>query len=95
MADKTTLVLPGKKMSVPKLFKRIFQVALAVALTAVVAFAVIAGNAMLTDKKGRMWQGVDQWMSFIERPDILGTMVLTAIVTVLMVYWQRDQEKRS
>ena len=40
MADKTTLVLPGNRFSVPKLFKRIVQVTLAVALTSLVALAV-------------------------------------------------------
>lgn len=93
MADKTTLVLPGRKLSVPKFFKRFVQVVLAVTLTSVVALAVIAGNTLLTDKKGRVFHGFDQWMSFIQRPDIQATMVLTALVTVLLVYWQRDQEK--
>lgn len=93
MADKTTLVLPGKRLSVPKVLKRLLQVTLAVALTALVALAVIAGNTMLTDKKAKMFKGVDQWLSFINRPDILATMVLTAFVTVMLVYWQRDQER--
>ncbi len=93
MAEKTTLVLPGNRFSVPKFFKRIVQVTLAVALTSLVALAVIGGNAMLTDKKGRMFKGVDQWLAFINRPDIIATMVLTAFVTVMLVYWQRDQER--
>lgn len=93
MADKTTLVLPGKKFSVPRFLKRIVQVTFAVALTALVSFAVIAGNTLLTDKKAQMLKGVDQWLSFIYRPDILATMVLTAFVTVMLVYWQRDMER--
>ncbi|MBU2583215.1 MAG: hypothetical protein KJ622_16015 [Alphaproteobacteria bacterium] len=93
MADKTTLVLPGRKFSVPKFFKRILQVTFAVALTAMVSLAVIAGNTMLTDKKAQMFKGIDQWLSFIYRPDILATMVLTAFVTVMLVYWQRDMER--
>ena len=48
---------------------------------------------MLTDKKGRLFRGVDQWLAFINRPDIMATMVLTALVTVMLVYWQRDQER--
>jgi len=90
MADKTTLVLPGNRFSVPKVFKRVVQVALAVGLTSLVALGVIA---MLTDKKGRLFKGVDQWLAFINRPDIMATMVLTALVTVMLVYWQRDQER--
>ena len=93
MADKTTLVLPGNRFSVPKFFKRIVQVTLAVALTSLVALAVIGGNAMLPDKQGRLFRGVDPWLAFINRPDIIATMVLTAFVTVMLVYWQRDQER--
>lgn len=93
MTEKTTLVLPGKRLSVPKVFKRLVQITLAVSLTSLVALAVIAGNTMLTDKKAQMLKGFDQWMSFINRPDILATMVLTAFVTVMLVYWQRDQER--
>lgn len=93
MADKTTLVLPGKRFSVPKFLKRVVQITFAVTLTSLVALAVIAGNTMLTDKKAKLLKGVDQWLSFINRPDILATMVLTAFVTVMVVYWQRDQER--
>ena len=93
MAEKTTLVMPGKRLSVPKPLKRLVQVVLAVSFTSLVALIVIAGNTMLTDKKAKMFKGFDQWLSFINRPDILATMVLTAIVTVLTVYWQRDHER--
>ena len=93
MADKTTLLLPGKRLSVPKVLKRVVQITLAVGLTSLVALAVIAGNTMLTDKKAKMVKGFDQWLSFINRPDIMATMVLTAFVTVMLVYWQRDQER--
>jgi len=34
------------------------------------------------------------WLAFIKRPDIQATIVLTAIVTVLFVYWQRDRERK-
>ncbi|MCH9807409.1 MAG: hypothetical protein K0U74_06740 [Alphaproteobacteria bacterium] len=93
MADKTTLVLPGKRLSVPKVLKRLLQITLAVGLTSLVALAVIAGNMMLTDKKAKIFKGIDQWLAFINRPDIMATMVLTAFVTVMLVYWQRDQER--
>ena len=93
MVDKTTLVLPGRRFSVPKLLKRLLQVTVAVALTAGVALVLIAGNLLLIGKKGKSFQGVDIWLSFINRTDILATMILTALVTVLFVYWQRDQER--
>jgi hypothetical protein len=33
-------------------------------------------------------------MAFIQRPDILGTMVLTALVTVGYVMWQQGHRPR-
>ena len=93
MADKTTLIVPGRRLTVPKLFKRLLQVTIAVALTAGVALILIAGNLLLIGKKGKSLQGVEIWLSFINRTDILATMILTALVTVLFVYWQRDQER--
>jgi hypothetical protein len=93
MADKTILVLPGKRLSVPRLLKRTLQVAVAVGLTALVALAIVVGNGFLLarSKPLQVW---DVWLAFINRTDILATMVLTAIVTVLFVYWQRDQERK-
>lgn len=94
MSDKTTLVMPGvKKMSVPKLLKRTLQVAAAVALTCGVVLALVVGNGMLVGR-GNSMQAWSTWLAFINRPDILTTMILTALVTVLFVYWQRDQERR-
>jgi branched-subunit amino acid transport protein len=93
MVDKTILVLPGKKMSVPRVFKRTLQVAVAVALTALVALAIVVGNGFLM-ARGRALEGWDVWVAFIHRTDILATMVLTAIVTVLFVYWQREKERK-
>jgi hypothetical protein len=39
-------------------------------------------------------QGWDLWLTFINRTDILATMVLTALVTVAFVYWQRGHERK-
>jgi hypothetical protein len=94
MSETTQLVMAGKKMSVPRLLKRLVQVALAVALTAGVFFVVIAGNGFLTGRT-TFQAGYQAWLAFVRRPDILTTMVLTAVVTVLMVYWQRDRERKT
>jgi hypothetical protein len=94
MVETTQLVVAGKKLSVPRLFKRLLQVALAVALTAAVFFVVIAGNGFLVGRS-TFQAGFNAWRAFIQRPDILTTMVLTAFVTVLLVYWQRDQERKA
>lgn len=95
MVETTTLVVAGRKMSVPRLFKRLLQVALAVALTAAVLFVVIVGNGFLVGRATSFQAAVNTWLAFVRRPDILTTMVLTAFVTVLFVYWQRDRERRA
>jgi len=94
VADKTTLVLPGRKLSVPILLKRTLQIAVAVALTALVALAVVLANGMLIGRNATLQAGIATWLTFIKRPEIQTTMLLTAAVSVLFVYWQRDHEKR-
>ena len=93
MIEKTILVMPGKKVSVPRVFKRTLQVFVAIGLTAMVALAIVLGNGFLMAKGGAL-TGWDVWLSFIRRTDILATMALTAFVTVMFVYWQRDQERK-
>lgn len=91
---KTILAIPGsKKISVPRIFKRAIQVVASVALTCAVALAFVVGNGLLIGR-GSSIQAIDAWLAFVKRSDILSTMVLTALVTVLFVYWQRDQERR-
>jgi hypothetical protein len=29
------------------------------------------------------------WLSFIQRPEVIGTMLLTALVTVLYLHWDK------
>jgi hypothetical protein len=94
MVEKTLLALPGKKVSVPRVFKRVVQVALAAGLTAAVMLIVMLGNGLLTGRGASLQGGVAAWLAFIKRPDIYTTIVLTALVTVLFVYWQRDHERR-
>lgn len=93
MSDKTMLVMPGKNLSVPRLFKRTIQVAMSVALTAAVALVLMMGSGLL-QARGSLGQAFNSWLGFINRPDIQATMVLTALVSVLFVYWQRDKEGR-
>ena len=95
MAETTVLVVAGKKMSVPRLLKRTLQVAMAVAVTATVFLVIIVGNGAVVGRGTSFQAGINTWLAFIIRSDILSTMVLTAFVTVLLVYWQRNQERRS
>ena len=92
MSDKTVLAVPGRKLSVPRLFKRTLQVSIASLLTAVVALTFILANNMLPGGGGPA-RALTTWLAFIKRPDIQATIVLTAIVTMLFVYWQRDRER--
>jgi len=94
MVETTMVVVAGKKMSVPRLLKRTLQVAIAVALTASVFFVMIVGNGFV-GRGASLQAGINAWLAFIKRPEIYSTMVLTALVTVVFVYWQRNQERRT
>jgi membrane protease YdiL (CAAX protease family) len=95
MADTTQLVMAGRKLAMPRFLKRLVQVTLAVALTAGVFFVVIVGNGFLVGRGATLHAGFNAWLAFVRRPDILTTMVLTALVSVLLVYWQRDRERKA
>jgi hypothetical protein len=77
----------------PKVAKRSLQVVIAAALTAVVVLAVVVVNASLMGRGGSIG-GIDIWLAFIKRGDILATIILTALVTTSFIYWQRDLERR-
>lgn len=93
MTDRTMIAVGRSSFSVPRLLKRALEVAIATALTALMSLMVLLTNAMLTAKGGYA-QGFDMWLQFIRRSDILGTIVLTGIVTVSYLIWQRRQDKR-
>lgn len=93
MTDRTMLAIGRSSFSVSRLTKRAVQALAATVLTALTSLLILMLNNVLTAKSG--WQqGFDIWLAFIRRSDILGTIVLTAIVTVAFVYWQRAHERR-
>lgn len=93
MADpKTMLVMPGKKFSVSRLVKRVVQALAGAAISALVIAAVMVVNGLLSGR-GTTMQWITVWLGFIRRPEIVVTMLLTAMSTVLFVYWQRDKER--
>ena len=94
MLETTVLVVSGRKLTVPRLLKRSLQMAIAVGLTCAVFLVVIVGNGLLVGRQTSIQAGINLWLAFIKRPDILATMILTAFVTVLFVYWQRNQERK-
>ncbi|MBI1384088.1 MAG: hypothetical protein GC150_04175 [Rhizobiales bacterium] len=93
MSDRTQFAVGQTSFSVPKLFKRTVQVLSAVIMTALASLAVIVLNHGLTAQGGWM-KGIAAWTAFIQRSDILGTIVLTAIVTVATIYWQRGPNRK-
>lgn len=93
MSDRTQLAIGRNSISVPRLTKRALEVIIATAITGLVSLAVLLLNNVLTGRGGWL-NGFDIWLTFIRRPDILGTIVLTAICTVAFLQWQRDNGKR-
>ncbi len=92
MSDRTQFALGQRKFSMPRHLKRTLQVAIATVLTAAAALLIVMSNSLLVARGG--FRGIDIWLAFINRADIIGTIVLTALVTVYFVYWQRDRERR-
>jgi hypothetical protein len=70
------------------LMQRALDVAIATALTAAVVFVVMSVNGFLMPRGG-LSAGFRIWYAFISRPDILGTMILTAFVTIAYVVWHQ------
>jgi ABC-type sulfate transport system permease subunit len=95
MIERTGFVVAGKRTMVPRVLKRLVQIAATVTLTASVLLVVIVGNGFLVGKAPSFRTGWNLWLTFIQRPDILSTMTLTAIVGVLFLYWQRNQERKA
>jgi ABC-type sulfate transport system permease subunit len=95
MIERTGFVVAGKKTMIPRVLKRLVQIAATVTLTASVLLVVIVGNGFLVGKAPSFRSGWNLWLTFIQRPDILSTMTLTAIVAVLFLYWQRNQERKA
>ena len=93
MSDRTMIALGRKSFSVPRIAKRTLQVLTAVGITAIVFLLVILVNSLLMAHGGFM-PGFDVWYGFIRRPDIIATMVLTAVVTVAYLYWEKRNDKR-
>jgi ABC-type sulfate transport system permease subunit len=95
MVEKTVLALPaGKKTAVPRALKRLVQIAIAVVGSSAVFLVMIVGNGVLLGRGAAFQSGWNTWTTFIKRPDILGTMIVTSVVTVLVIYWMRDRERK-
>jgi hypothetical protein len=89
MSDRTQLAIGRNMISVPRITKRVVEVAVITGLSGLAALLILGLNNVLTARSG-FTAGFDLWMQFIHRSDILGTMILTAIVAVAYITWQRD-----
>jgi hypothetical protein len=92
--ETTILVLGGKKLKVPRVVKRLLQIVVSVGLTLFVVLVIQVGDGLLSGRATSIQAAIANWLAFVRRPDILVIMTLTATVTVLFVYWQRDQERQ-
>jgi hypothetical protein len=65
MVERTVLALPGKKVSVPRVLKRVLQVTLAAALTAAVMLIVMLGNGLLTGRGASLQGGINTCIAYL------------------------------
>jgi hypothetical protein len=89
MSDRTQFAIGRNMISVPRFTKRAAEVAVITGLTCLAALMILGLNNVLTARSG-FTGGFELWMQFIRRSDILGTMILTAIVAVGYVNWLRN-----
>jgi Ni,Fe-hydrogenase I cytochrome b subunit len=73
--------------------RKAIDVLTAIALTAAAFFIIVVANSFLM-ARGGYGQGITIWYAFIRRPDILGTMVLTALVTMAYLFWKQNGRPR-
>ena len=72
----------------PPVMRKSLDIVIALALTAAVFFVIVVANSSLM-ARGGTFQGIKLWYAFIGRPDILGTMILTVLVTMAYFVWQQ------
>ena len=89
MSDRTMIDVAGKTLLIPRLAKRGLQILTAMGLTALLTMGIIVVNSMLTAKGGSA-SGLSAWLAFIQRPEVIGTMLLTAVVTVFYLQWDKS-----
>ena len=68
-------------MPLTPLLKRLTDLAIILAVSAAIAFVIIASGNSLVAKTG-LWKSYSIWIGFITRPDIVVTTVLAIIVTM-------------
>ncbi|MGQ0672837.1 MAG: hypothetical protein ACT4N2_08185 [Hyphomicrobium sp.] len=87
MSDRTMIAFGRTSFSVPRIAKRALQVVTAAGLTALAALVIIMANSLLLGRG--VTPGFDIWLSFIRRPDIIGSILMTAVVTIVYLHWEK------
>ena len=72
------------------LLRKLIDALIAIALTVAVVLVIVVANSFLM-ARGNSLVGFKMWLAFIGRPDILGTMVLTALVSAAYAFWQQTR----
>ncbi len=73
--------------------RKAIDVLTAIGLTAAVFLVIVVANSFLLSR-GNYTYGFNIWYAFILRPDILGTIVLTAVVSMAYVFWKQAGRPR-
>jgi ABC-type sulfate transport system permease subunit len=80
-------------MKMPPMIKKLIDTAIAIGLTmALVLVMVVVSNLLVA--RTNSWAGFKLWYAFMSRPDILGTIILTAVVSMTYVFWQQRGRAR-
>ncbi len=80
-------------MPVAPLLKRLTDVAIIMAVSAAIAFIIIAsGNSLVA--KASIARSYGMWVSFITRPDIVVTTILAVIVTMAVSHYHGTHGRR-
>ena len=75
-------------MKMPPFVKKVIDTAIAIGLTmGLVLVMVVISNLLVA--RSNSWAGFKLWYAFMSRPDILGTIILTAVVSMAYVFWQQ------
>ncbi len=64
-----------------------------IGLTFGLVFLIVMTSSFLTARGGYM-HGFKLWLALVERRDIIGTAVLTALVTTGYALWQQGKTRR-
>ena len=75
------------------LTRKLVDAAIAVGLTFAMVLVIVVTSSFLTARGGYM-HGFNLWLSLVQRPDIIGMAVLTALVSTGYSIWQGGKQRR-